>query len=74
MTKAKNFLERLPKLWIENSVNQRVEAGVDVSKECCSLESKVSRRSVEIVLDTQSIQDVTSEERNPAHQECRCKS
>ena len=69
MTKAKNFLERLPKLWIENSVNQRIEAGVDVSKESCSLESKVSRRSVEIVLDTQSIQDVTSEERNPADQE-----
>ena len=62
---TKSFSE----IWIEDCVDDRVDTGVDVAKESGDIKCNVARGGVEVVLDTQSIKNVTSEERNPTDQE-----
>ena len=68
MPHSQNSLERFSKLRIEDGVNKRIQTRVDVSEEGCGLECKVPRRGIEVVLDTEGIQDVAGKEGNPANQ------
>ena len=70
MTHPQNSFKCLSKLWIENGVDNGVKTGVDVAKESGDIKCNVARGGVEVVLDTQSIKNVTCEEWNPADQEC----
>ncbi len=69
MTQSKYTSEGFSELWIEDCVDDRVDTGVDVAKEGRGLEGKASWRRVEVVFYAQSIQDIASEEWNPANEE-----
>ena len=72
MTKSKNSSEGLPELRIKDSVDDGIEAGVDIAKQGGGLESKVTRWGIQGVFYTEGVKDITGEEWNPAHQECGC--
>ena len=69
MSHAKHSFEGLPELWVEDRVDDGVDTGVDVAKEGCGLEGKAAGRSVEVVFYAESVQNVASEEWNPANEE-----
>ena len=69
MAKSKNSTKSFPELWIEDCVDDGIDAGVDVSQHGGGLEGHVSRRCVERVFYTQSVQNVAGEKWNPANQE-----
>ena len=70
MSQPQHSLERLPELWVEDCVDDGVETGVDVPKEGGDVEGNVARGGVEVVFDTESIQDVAGEEGGPAEEKC----
>ena len=67
------FLESLPKLRVEDGVDDRVQETVDVAQP--DEEGEVDRADVtgralvQVVPDTDGTDDVEGEERDPAHQE-----
>ena len=69
MAQSKNSSESFPELRIKYCVDDRIDTGVDVAKEGRGLEGKAARRSVEVVFYAESIEDVASEEWNPANEE-----
>ena len=69
MSQSKYTSEGFSKLWIEDCVDDRIYTGVDVAKEGCGLEGKAARRSVQVVFYADSVQNVASEEWNPANEE-----
>ena len=69
MSQSKYTSEGFSKLWIEDCVDDRVYTGVDVTKEGCGLEGKAAWRSVQVVFYAESVQNVASEEWNPANEE-----
>ena len=71
MSHSQHSFECLSELRVEDCVDDGVETGVDISKEGGDVEGNVSRGSVEVVLDTESIQDVAGEEGGPTEQKCR---
>ena len=58
MSHSKDSFEGFSKLWVEDCVDNGVDTGVDVAKEGGSLEGNVAGGGVEVVLDTEGIQDV----------------
>ena len=44
-----NFLKSFSELWVEDGVNERVEAGVDVAEEGGCLEREVAGARVQVV-------------------------
>ena len=69
MSQPKNPFECFSKLRIEYSVDDGVEAWVDVAKESGNLECNVARWGVQVVLDTESIQYIACEEGDPTYKE-----
>ena len=69
MAKSKNSSESFPELRVEYSVDDGIDAGVDVAEEGCGLECHVTRRRVQRVLDAESVQNIAGEEGNPANKE-----
>ena len=70
MAKSKNSSESFPELRVEYSVDDGIDAGVDVAEEGSGLECHVTRRRVQRVLDAESVQNIAGEEGNPANKEC----
>ena len=74
MAQSKNSSESFPELRIKYCVDDGVETGVDVAQQGGRLEGHVTRRRVQGVLYTESVQNVTGEEWNPANKECGYKT
>ena len=86
VTKTQDPLEGFPELGVEDCVDDRVEAGVQVAEKRgglielqgdeerlkIHLKGEVARSSVEAELDADGVEDVASEERQPADQERSC--
>ena len=68
MSQPQHSLECLSELRVEDCIDYWVETGVDISKEGGDVEGNVARGSVEVVFNTESIQDVAGEEGGPAEQ------
>ena len=69
MAKSENSSESFPELWVEDSVDEWIDTGVDVSQHGGGLEGQVPRRCVERVFYTQGVQNIAGEKWNPANQE-----
>ena len=69
MAKSTNSSESFPELWIEDSVDEWIDTGVDVSQHGCCLKGQISWRCVERVFYTQGVQNIAGEKWNPANQE-----
>ena len=86
VTKTQDPLEGFPELGVEDCVDDRVEAGVQVAEKRgglielqgdekrlkIHLKGEVAWRSVEAELDADGVEDVAREERQPADQERGC--
>ena len=66
---SENFLERFPEFRIEDCVDDRVDAAVDVSEPGGDEECRVARMPVGLYLDADGVDDVAGEEGCPANQE-----
>ena len=69
MAKSKNSSESFPELRVEYSVDDGIDAGVDISQHGGCLEGHVSWRGVERVFYTEGVQNIAGEKWNPANQE-----
>ena len=69
MTQPKYSSEGLSEFWVEDCVNYRIDTRIDVSQKGCGLEGEVAGRSVQVIFYAQCIQDVASEEWDPANEE-----
>ena len=73
MSHPENSFKCFPKLRVEDCVDDGIKTGVDVAQEGGSLEGNIAGGGVEVVLDTEGIQDVAGEEGDPADKETGCK-
>ena len=69
MTKPKYSFEGFPELWVKYCVDDWINTRIDVAKEGCDVEGDVAGRSVDIVFDTEGIQDIAGEEWDPTGKE-----
>ncbi len=70
MSQPQDPLEGLPELRVEDGVDERVDAAVDVSEPGGDEEGGVARApGATLHLDADGVEDVAREERHPAHQE-----
>jgi len=70
---AHDFLESLAKLGIEDGVDDRVEAAVDIAEPCCEEKGRESGAAVHLGEErAEGIHDVAGEEGEPASQEQTC--
>ena len=69
MPESQDSLERLSEFRIENGVNQWIDTRVDVSQPSCDDECGVAGKPTQFELDTNGIDDVTSEKGNPTDKE-----
>ena len=67
MSKSKNSSKSFPELRVENCVDDGINAGVDVAQQGGGLECHITRRRLQGVFYTESVQDITGEEGNPAN-------
>ena len=72
MSHAQYPLEGLPELRVEDGVDERVYAAVDVAEPGGKDEGGVAGAPRALGLDADGVQHVAGEERNPAHQEEAC--
>ncbi len=68
MSHSQDPLERLPEFWIEDCVDEGVDAAVDVAQPGGDHESGVAGTPGQLQLDADRIQHVAREERDPAEQ------
>ena len=61
--------EGFAELHVEDSVNDRVDEGVDVTQPCRQLEDHDSRCAIQLQLSTDGVHDIAREERHPANEE-----
>ena len=67
------LFECLSKFRIEYGVDEWINTGIDVAQPCGDHESSVSRIPTQIEFDANGIENIASEEWNPAYQKHRWK-